>query len=489
MEGKTTREAGQRFALVGLLAVFVLLIGGGAARAEPGNLDPTFGVGGLVTAPVGSGSFAEALALQPDGKIVVAGTGWGAGITVARYTVDGWLDPTFGTNGTTTVGGDNVQAWAVALQPDGKIIVAGRTLAFLYTRLALTRFNPDGSLDHSFGSGGMVTTQIGQQSSAWAVAVQPDGRIVAGGGSWDGTTEGFGLARYEADGSLDPSFGSGGTVTTLENGLGDVGALALQPDGKIVAVGDNFSLARYEPNGSLDATFGSHGVVRTENGYAYAAALQPDGKVVVAGGFGPFVLARFDADGSPDTTFGSGGAVQTQFAPGFGGARGVAIQPDGKIVAAGGAQDGVIDTFALARYNPDGSLDPAFGSGGKVLTGFSAGYHFVWADSSGLALQPDGKIVVAGWAQTLTGGGVPTFALARYLVSPGCRVPDVRRMRLAVAETTLSAARCAVGTVTRTWSRKVGKGRVVSQRPAPGTGLIAGAKINLVISKGRRKLR
>jgi uncharacterized delta-60 repeat protein len=348
-------------------------------------------------------------------------------LAVSAQAAPGDLDLGFGSNGKvlTDFGSSSIdQALAVALQPDGKIVAAGGS----GSDFALARYNADGSLDSSFGSGGKVLTDFGSSSidGARAVALQPDGRIVAAGTSRAGGSFDFALARYNADGSLDPGFGSGGKVLT------DIGsssfdqalAIALQPDGKIVAAGNGgFALARYNADGSLDSSFGSGGKVLTDAGISNLAAiaLQPDGKIVAAGeslAAGPldFALARYNADGSLDSSFGSGGKVLTNLGS-LDGARAVVVQVNGKIVAAGYSFAGGSRDFALVRYNADGSLDPGFGSGGKVLTDIGSSSFDA---ASAAVLQPDGKIVAAGSIGLITSD----FALVRYLGDPTNRPPD-----------------------------------------------------------------
>jgi uncharacterized delta-60 repeat protein len=260
-----------------------------------------------------------------------------------------------------------------------------------------------GDLDSTFGVRGKVTTDFGGFASASALVLQPDGKLVAAGGTFR-----FTLARYLPDGSLDTTFGTGGKVTT-DFGHSDLAsALVLQPDGKLVAAGEtrqedvgalDFALARYLPDGSLDPTFGTGGKVTTDFGVfsqAFALVRQPDSKLVAAGGTaGGFALARYLPDGSLDPTFGTSGKVTTDFGER---ASALVLQPDGKLVAVGG-----ISAFALARYLPDGSLDPIFGTGGKVTTNFGG-------QDMGLALvrQPDGKLVAAGGSNA---GGIFEFAL------------------------------------------------------------------------------
>jgi uncharacterized delta-60 repeat protein len=289
----------------------------------------------------------------------------------------GDLDPSFGTGGTviTSFGGSDV-ASAVVVQPDGKLVVAGRTNIAGNTVFALARYNPNGGLDPTFGTGGLVTTDFGSTDQALAVALQADGKIVTAGRRGSDVI----VARYNANGSQDTLFGSNGRVITNFGATELALTLVLQPDGKIVVAGRtnkpapngnfDFALARYESAGTLDLTFGTAGLVTTDFGgsvdRAFAMALQPDGKLVVVGDSDAnFALARYNSDGSLDPSFGTGGKVITTFG-GTDQASAVILQPDGKIVVAGQTDTGVSIDFALARYMPNGSLDGAFGIGGRV---------------------------------------------------------------------------------------------------------------------------
>jgi uncharacterized delta-60 repeat protein len=438
---KFTRVEGRRvLTVLGLLALVIVVAGPGAAA--PGDLDPTFDGDGKVTTHFIFNDEAHGVAIQPDGKIVAAGftvCNPCAGPTeprdfaLARYNRDGSLDSTFDGDGkVTTDFATNVdQAFAVAIQADGKIVAGG----FAWVSgvdFALARYNTDGSLDPSFDGDGKVTTDYGFGSSqVYGLAIQADGKIVAAGYG-AATAQDFFLARYTSNGSLDPSFDDDGKVTFLGFGPNhnQAHAVGIQPDGKIVAAGcanclsssSNFAVARLNTNGSRDPTFDGEGLVTTDFSgnvdQARALALQADGKVVVAGsaitGQPVFGLARYHTDGSLDSTFDGDGKLTTQFGNGDA-AEGVAIQRDGKIVAAGGVCASCVagGYFGLARYTPDGSLDSTFSGDGKVITDFGfAGDQKAYA----VALQNDGKIVAAG----VVGGD---FALARYKV---CRVTSRR---------------------------------------------------------------
>jgi len=289
-------------------------------------------------------------------------------------------------------------------------------------------FGAAGDLDATFGAGGKVQTSVGTEDRGNAMVLQTDGKIVVGGRTRPGAVRfDFALARYNADGTLDTSFGNGGTVLTSlsqPNGSDDeILALALQPDGKIIAVGSQRSssgalvatgVVRYNPNGSLDTTFGTGGILIIDRGVNNAVVLQPDGKIVVGGGGGDSQLAnyqvtRLNPNGSRDTTFGTGGDVTIDFAGSGDGVWGLAIQPDGKIIAAGRSRVlGDDDNFAVARLNTDGSLDPNFGAGGKAVADFANDTDVGFA----VVLQADGKIIVSGRAKPST--NIFDFGLVRF---------------------------------------------------------------------------
>jgi len=288
----------------------------------------------------------------------------------------GSLDRSFGSMGRVTTSFPAGGAWgnALAIQADGKIVVAGSVDG----AFALARYDPDGSLDTSFGSSGLVTTSFAE-GDAWgnALAIQANGLIVVGGSAGGK----FALVRYTIDGLLDSSFGSGGQLTTwFAGGRAWATAVTIQTDGKIVAAGGDgrkFALARYETNGALDNRFGGDGKVRTDFGpqakdYVIGATLQADGKIVAAGksGYQWFALARYRTDGSLDQSFGDQGRIRTRFGPDLrASADDVVVQADRKIVVAGWAGNNYV-SFALARYRPDGTLDPSFGGDGRVKTDF-----------------------------------------------------------------------------------------------------------------------
>ncbi len=339
-----------------------------------GSLDTAFGSGGTAVTAIGSfEDNALALVLQADGKLVVAGycsNGSNPDFCLARYHTNGSLDTSFNGNGKviTAIGNSYDVANALVVQPDGKLVAAGSCLnSSSNYDFCLARYNSNGSLDAAFGTGGTVVTPIGSSDDqAYALALQPDGKLVVAGTCNNGGNDPC-LARYNANGSLDTTFNlSGKAITPIGGSFNAVRALAVQPDGKLVVAGfclnvgnADFCLVRYNTNGSFDSAFGNSGKVLTAIGngddYAYALALQPDGRLIAAGyclngSNYDFCLARYNADGSLDASFNTSGKVLTPIGSGDDRAFALALQPDGKLVAAGVRIDGSNNAFGLVRY-------------------------------------------------------------------------------------------------------------------------------------------
>ncbi|MEH2443788.1 putative Ig domain-containing protein, partial [Nostoc sp.] len=362
----------------------------------PVVLDPSFDSDGKVTTNLGSTDIGRSIALQDDGKILVAGVS-NNNFAVVRYKSDGTLDSSFGSAGkvNTNLGSTDI-AYGIALQGDGKILVAGVS----GNNFAVVRYNSEGTLDSSFGSAGKVNTNLGSTDIAYSIALQGDGKILVAGVSGNN----FAVVRYNSEGTLDSSFGSAGKVIT-NLGSTDIGySIALQADGKILVAGvsgNNFAVVRYNSEGTLDSSFGSAGKVITNLGstdIGYSIALQADGKILVAGVSGNnFAVVRYNSEGTLDSSFGSAGKVITNLGStdiGYS----IALQADGKILVAGVSGN----NFAVLRYKSDGTLDSSFGSAGKVITnlgGTDIGYS--------VSVQADGKIIVAGSSSS-------NFALVRY---------------------------------------------------------------------------
>jgi uncharacterized delta-60 repeat protein len=380
--------------------------------AQAGHLDKSFAKGGIFSFQLngndGNSCIANAVALQSDGKIVAAGQ-LGDQSGLIRLNPNGTLDTSFGNGGVvvTRIGGDIEQVFGgLAIQSDGKIVVVATAVP---QGEQVARFNTDGSLDTTFGAAGVANLPLNGD----LLALQSDGKIiVAGQGPAFPSAS---LARLNSNGQLDPTFGSGGFAPL--QGFGSR-AIALQSDGKILVASGGASLGRYNQDGSVDKTFGIFGQAASI-ALPSAIAVQSDGKILAAGADTSkvsatgnstgFALVRFNSDGSIDTTFGAHGGAVTGFPnTTVTSAFAAALQPNGDIVAVGeaGNNNPLTEAFALARYSGSGKLDPTFGNGGRATTGFgSAADAFI----TSIVLQSDRKIVVAG-----TNGGT-SFEVARYL--------------------------------------------------------------------------
>lgn len=405
---------------VGISSCLSLFTLAPAAEAAAGDLDPTFGHGGIAVVDLGGYDDGEAVALQPDGKVLVGGTASVPGASafgVARLNPDGSVDTSFGNGGKVFANlfGRSVNFADLVLQPDGKILVGGWVAGAgggSDYDFWLVRLNANGTFDPGFGSGGLVTTDLFSHSAdqLTALAVQADGRILAAGGvRRTGEDEHFVVVRYLTDGRLDPDFGVDGKAVTSVVGDSLFFGIALQPDGKIVATGftifSEYAVVRYDQQGRLDPGFGGDGIV-TNPVYTYPAdpfsvVVQPDGRIVVGGiafphGLdGDFALWRFLPDGSLDPSFGVGGRTLTDFSGGYDQIAALALQADGGIVAAGYTNvAGQLHTtnFAIARYTADGRLDTRFGTGGKVVNDFFGDDDY----AKDVASLPDGRFVVTG---------------------------------------------------------------------------------------------
>lgn len=408
-------------------------LGAGMWRPPTGPLNTSFNGTGKVTTAVGPGDDDGMAAVrQPDGKLVVAGqfyNGSNFDFGAVRYNVDGTLDLTFnGTGSVMTPIATQDYAFAVALQPDGKIVIGGCSVTGSYL-FALVRYNPNGSLDTSFNGTGKVTTAFGVDAVGGAgIAVQGDGKIVMGGYTGGAGIGDFALARYNADGSLDTSFNGTGKVTTNFGGNDDVGRdMVLQPDGKIVQVGYSgpgaawdVGVARFNIDGTLDTSFNGTGRVTTPVGGAKdeadAVVVQPDGKVVVAGYSGNGVnddalVVRYTSAGALDTTFNGTGKLSLPLGPGNDTLRSLALEADGRIVASGYASNGANNDMATIRLNADGTLDTSFNGTGTLLTTFGASEDYAMDTLVG----PDGSIDLVGYTGP---AGSVDVAVARLATTP-----------------------------------------------------------------------
>lgn len=342
----------------------------------------------------------------------------------------GDLDQTFDSDGKVTTelnSGNDDFAYAVTIQPDGKIIVVGDTDNGTNTDFGVVRYNTNGSLDTSFGSGGKATIPFGTGFDfVNSVAVQSDGKIILAGYTETAANNiDFALIRLESNGIPDPTFGINGKVTTDIGGIEDrIIGLVLQSDGKIIAAGstDNgvqadVALARYNSDGTLDTSFDTDGIVVTSfsnlDEFSSDVAVQSDGKIVITGesengANTDFFTARYQTNGILDTTFGTNGKTVTDFSNSDDGATSLVIQTDGKLIVGGYSGNLLMPDFALARYNADGTLDAAFGTNGKVITDFVGDADFV----NDIALRGNGTIIAVGHSYTATNSDL---AVAQYL--------------------------------------------------------------------------
>jgi len=391
-------------------------------RPSSGSLDTSFGSQGRVTTGLVGG--AAAIALQSDGKIVALGD-----MRLARYNVDGTLDTTFGTAGQvaiTLTGGLNDTTTDIAIQQDGRIVVVGAGRpggSNARNDFAIARFNRDGTLDATFGTGGKAYVDFfANHDVANEVLIQPDGLILAiGHAATAAGKNDFAVARLTTAGVLDTTFDTDGKVNV--NVAGDIDLAftgALQADGAIVIAGEvaannsnpsDTGLVRLLADGKLDTSFDNDGIVQiafaADTDEADDIAIQADGKIVIVGpvlvgSTLDFMIARLNKDGSRDNSFGTAGLVTTGFGTLQDFARAVAIQPDGLIVAAGDASSTTASDFGIVRLRSDGTFDSSFGGGGSLVVDF-----FGSSDGAAtLALQSDGKIVAAGAARNGTTTGV-----------------------------------------------------------------------------------
>lgn len=394
----------------------------------PGTLDSTFGINGKVETIFGNGlSISNCNLVQNDGKILAAGVAYNAAtdddFVVVRYNTDGSLDTTFGTTGivTTDIQQNHEQAFAMALQTDGKIVLAGQTGGFstgAYEELVVIRYESNGTLDNTFGMGGeVIIPEPGGNLSYYinAIALQTDGKIVVAGADGFGIHSYAALFRFNTNGDLDTSFSQDGIVTMqIDSPLNVLTSVLIQPDGKIVAAGytlNDIAVVRYNSNGTLDSSFATGGIAVIPNGLARSVILQPDNKIVVTGRIMGFKMCiiRYNTDGFLDNTFGIGGISITVFGSATSDSFQSVLQPDGKILTAATYHDGSNDRdYLLACHNSNGFLDSSFGSNGYVTTDF-IGYD---DEPRSLALQQDGKIVLSGY---YSNGTNYYFGLARYI--------------------------------------------------------------------------
>ncbi len=417
-----------------LIFIFTIFLSLNNIYSQDGSLDYSFGSSGKVITDFGlTNEYGYDLAIQSDGKIIVVGktyAGTNYDVAIARYNTNGTLDNTFGYGGLIVKNLQNYDdiGQAVILQPDGKILIAGTTFNGSFIRdFCLLRYNSNGTPDNSFGVNGVVIADIGNIFEyATCLDLQTDGKIIVGGYSANNLNNtDFAIVRFNPDGSIDNGFGNNGIIkTSIGSGNDDLYSIKIQSDGKILAAGTtnngtfDFCLVRYNSDGSLDNSFGNNGIVITDfdNRYDRATSIQiqPDGKILVGGiaeitnGNMDFACVRYNTNGTLDNTFGSGGKVTKNIMTVNDYCYKLVLQNDGKIILSGYSDN----AYALFRIYPDGSTDYSFGGGsGMVYTPFSATH----TEPNSCQIQSDGKIVVAGSGYT---GYFPpytwNFTLVRY---------------------------------------------------------------------------
>lgn len=388
-----------------------------------GSLDSSFGSGGVVTMTNGAGSaiacsLTFAAVYEGEEKIIVTGAVQDSFVSPRRIAIwslnqsNGTPDNTFGTSGGRIVTNILGMGYSIKTQfhygAAHSVVVAGGS----NSNFAVLRYSLNGSPDSTFGSNGVAYADIydGSSDLALAMFIQPaDNKIVVSGVSRIAGDTDYSIARFNKNGTLDTTFDADGKrADDIGNGSdATIKAVAAQPDGRILAAGKS-SVVRFNPGGALDTTFDLDGKVKAPLGNITSMAIQTDGKIVIAGGDGAcFAAARLNSNGSLDTTFGGVGRIKPTCANGF--VKGIAIQPDGKIVLVGSTKSGSNQLLTVYRYNANGSIDTTFnGSGGSIIS-INANYQDF---ANAVTIQSNGKIVVAG--ETLSSANNTDIVVLRY---------------------------------------------------------------------------
>ena len=405
--------------LIGALVVLAFL--SPAPAPYPGSLDCTFNSPHGYVMSTNAEDMKDRgveVMVRDDGKIVVLGYSNNTrneDLMIARYTVDGSLDPGFGRGGFAYYdGGGNDRGLGLALQGDGKILATGFTWNGTHRDVLLLRYETDGTPDSTFGKDGVVTFSAPGSSTdiGFGVACEADGGIFVAGETANATHQDALVIHYTPGGIYDTRFAGTGMFTYGGTNMDRLFACALQPDGKVLVTGssvvdekDDLLLLRLNHDGTLDGTFGVGGAVlyggEGDNfRYGNWVVVQPNGKILVSGAVSvgntfDLLLMRYNPNGTPDIAFGTGGVVHYGDAGGkdeYGYAH--VVQPDGKIIVAGYAENASYDDVLVVRFHPDGTLDTTFGDEGRILwngPGDNRDY------GQGIALQQDGKIVITGF--------------------------------------------------------------------------------------------
>lgn len=416
--------------------LFLFLISPILLLAQSGTLDDTFGTDGTVTTSIHPNyNFVEASMVQMDGKILVAGNAGTSAtyqMAIARYNTDGSLDTTFGSNGTLRFNVSQVKSFItdLAQQSDGKILIGGRTWDNISGNFALVRLNEDGSFDNTFGTNGISHITTTENDVSEAISLLDDGKILMAGYR----DNNFTVAKFNADGSVDTSFGVNGWMIIPFAGLPEsyIRAIAIQNDDKIVVSGfalnsDNryqIAAARLNVDGSIDNSFGTDGMllfnVGDWNDFSDALAIQEDGKILIGGhkwiaNVGQrhdLMVVRLNTDGSRDTSYGTNGVASARLVDGANYAKDMVLQSDEKVILVGSTVFEGEYKMAMVRFNTDGSLDSSFGAAGNGMVSVNnAGLEDY---GQAVALQADEKIILAGDAYTLDGNN-SQFVVSRFL--------------------------------------------------------------------------
>lgn len=402
--------------------------GGGSLR-DSDALDPTFGTSGKVTTNIGSDDIGQnfSVAVDSTNKVVVAGefvSGGTSDFAVLRYNNTGTLDSTFGSSGIVITDlGANDHGRSVVIDSSGKIVVGGDSLVTA-SDFAVARYNGNGTLDSSFNGNGFVTTDFANRAEpAMAITTGIDGKLVAAGFAHNGTDYDFGVVRYNSNGSLDTTFNSTGMVTTNVGGDDRISGVTSYPNGDVIVVGRtgsasyyNIAIVRYNNDGSVDSSFGNSGMVTLDLGgtddRGREIILDSNGKIVIVGrsnsaDINDVVVMRFNDNGSPDTTFGINGIVITDIGGNNDRGRAIALDSSDRIIVLGTSDSQGDNDFSVLRYNNDGSLDTTFGVGGIVAIDFGGNDN-----GNDVALDSDGMIIVCGRSVI---GSSHKIAVARLL--------------------------------------------------------------------------
>jgi uncharacterized delta-60 repeat protein len=426
----TTRAV--RVVLVAVVGVVAWCVGVGGAVGAPGDLDTSFSTDGIVMTDIGGNTDdAWGVAVDSVGRVVVAGyshNGSNEDFAVVRYTSAGVLDAAFSSDGirTTDFVSSSDYGRTVAVDAQDRVIVAGHYYNGSDNDFGVVRYTTDGMLDTSFSTDGIRSTAIGSgHDEAYGVAIDSQGRIVVAGRSYNGTDFDLAVVRYTTEGFLDTSFNADGKLTTaIGSGHDEAYGVAVDAQDRVIVAGhyyngsnNDFAVVRYTTEGFLDTSFSTDGMVTTaigsSNDNGQAVALDSQGRVIVAGyyyngTYDDFAVVRYTTDGMLDTSFSVDGKVTTTIDSSSDLGRAVAVDLDDRIVVAGFSNNGSNTDFAVVRYTSAGVLDTSFSTDGIATTDFDSSDEFAY----GVVVDSAGRVVVAGYSYN---GSNNDFAVVRYV--------------------------------------------------------------------------